>query len=421
MGRRARNPEGWTRDLSTKALGAALRVSGRRGGLVVAVMLLVCWAVTNLGGGAAIVPAHYFYIPILFAGVRFGARGSFVTSVVAAILAGPLTYADTSTRTPQTLTDWGLRGLFFVVIGQVLTAMAGIAASAREAELADLTIAKRLSAAMDESRLVVFFQPIVSLSEPGRLLGAEALVRLDDPPHGLVGPVDFIPSAERSGMIRPLGEHVLRTACRQVVAWRSAGLISDDFTLSVNVSPRQLDAVDFADRVGSVLAATGMDPARLQLEITETCVAEHRGRFLDALHSLRRLGVELALDDFGTGHSTLAEVQQLPIDVIKVDRQFVATLSRGNAAIVANVVDLARSVGMSTIAEGVETAEQEQLLVSLGCDAAQGYLYGAAVAAEDFAVRLVAASGVSPTPPWAIDGSGTGDRRPSAPAVRSRR
>jgi EAL domain-containing protein (putative c-di-GMP-specific phosphodiesterase class I) len=391
MGRRSTDDrDRWSTELGTKVLGASMQVSRRRGWLAIVTMLGACWIVTMLFGGAAVVPAHYFYVPILFAGVRFGALGSFVTAVAAALLAGPLTYADTATRTPQTLTDWGLRGVFFVVIGQVLTAMAGIAASAREAELADLRMAKRLSAALDESRLVVFFQPIVSLSERGRLLGAEALVRLDDPPHGLIGPADFIPSAERSGMIRPLGEHVLRTACRQVVAWIDEGLVDEDFTLSVNVSPRQLDAVDFADRVGSVLAATGLDPARLQLEITETCVAEHRGRFLDALHSLRRLGVELALDDFGTGHSTLAEVQQLPIDVIKVDRQFVATLCSGGDAIVTNVVDLARSVGMSTIAEGVETPEQERRLAALRCEAAQGYLYGAPVSSDEFALRLVA-------------------------------
>jgi EAL domain-containing protein (putative c-di-GMP-specific phosphodiesterase class I) len=320
-----------------------------------------------------------------------------VTAGAAAVLAGPLTDADVSTSTPQTFSDWGVRGLAFILIGQVLTAMASMAETAREEDLADLAITKRLSAAMDQSRLLVHFQPIMSLADPGRLLGAEALVRLDEHERGLVGPVEFIPSAERSGLIRPLGEHVLRTACRQVVAWRAQGLVDDEFTLSVNVSPRQLDAVDFPERVDSVLRATGMDPARLQLEITETCVAEDRGRFVDALHSLHRLGIELALDDFGTGHSTLAEVQQLPIDVIKVDRQFVAGLGADGVAIVSNVLDLARSVGMSTIAEGVETAEQERVLASLGCDAAQGYLYGAAVAADDFAVRLVAAPSDRPS------------------------
>lgn len=381
-----------------------MRVSHVRAWLLVAAMLVVCWAITMVCGGAAIVPAHYFYIPILFAGVRLGAFGSLVTAVSAAVLAGPLTYAEVSTRTPQLLSDWVVRGLSFIVIGQVLTAMASIAATARQAELADLATTKRLSTAMDQSRLVVHYQPIVSLADPGRTLGAEALVRLDDPQRGIVAPGEFIPSAERSGMIRPLGEHVLRTACRQVVDWRAQGLVGADFTLSVNVSPRQLDAVDFAERVGSVLAATGMDPAQLQLEITETCVAEHRDRFLNALHSLRRLGVELALDDFGTGHSTLAEVQQLPIDVIKVDRQFVAALCPDGAAIVTNVVDLARSVGMTTIAEGVETAEQEQLLASLGCDAAQGYLYGRPGPADEFALRLVAATASDPTSARSIDG-----------------
>jgi len=381
-----------TSTLGAHALAASLHVSRRYGWLLIIGALLACWATTVLCGGAAIVPPHYFYIPILFAGIRFGPLGSLGTALAAGVLAGPMTYADVATRTPQSFADWGLRALFFVIIGQALTAMTSIATAAREEELDDLRSAHALSAALDDGRIEAWFQPIVSLRSAGRITGAEALVRMRDLEHGVVPPCEFIPAAERNGMIRPLGEFVLRAACQQVVDWRTHGLVGPWFTLSVNVSPRQMDSTDFVERVAAVLAETGLEPSMLQLEITETSLAEHRAQFVDSVHGLRRLGVRLALDDFGTGHSTLAELQSLPVDVIKIDRQFVSSVGQGGSVIAENVVALARSLGLSTVAEGVETSEQARLLRSLGCDAAQGYLYGRPVASPEFARWLLSES-----------------------------
>ena len=379
--------------LSGRALAVVLHVSGEYGVALIVTGLALAWLFSTLSGGASVVPPHLFYIPILFAGLRFGPRGSFLTACAAAILAGPLLYADVATRTPQTLSDWGTRTLFFIVLGQILTAMAAVAVEACRRELDDLDAGRALAVAMDESRFEVYFQPIVSFDDLGDVTGAEALVRLRDPDRGIVGPDEFIPSAECTGMIRPLGEFVLRTACEQLVSWRRSGLVGADFTLSVNVSPRQLDAADFPDRVAGVLRETQMDAAQLQLEITETALAEHPDQFTASLHSLRRLGVQLALDDFGTGHSTLAELQRLPVSVIKIDRVFVAALDDGGDAIARNVVALARSLGLTTVAEGVETDTQARLLGPMGCDRGQGFLFGHPVPGEQFALSLMACAG----------------------------
>jgi EAL domain-containing protein (putative c-di-GMP-specific phosphodiesterase class I) len=379
---------------SSRVLALVLHVSSKYGVVLIIGGLAVCWAVPMACGGASVVPPHLFYIPILFAGLRFGWLGSLLTACASAILAGPLMYADVATRTPQTLSDWGSRALFFIVIGQILTAMSAVAVEACRREIEDLDTGRLLARAMDQSRFEVYFQPIVALPGGDAVVGAEALVRLNDPDRGLVAPDEFIPDAECTGMIRPLGEFVLRSACEQLVAWRRSGVVGAGFTLSVNVSPRQLDAADFPARVAGILRETGMDPAQLQLEITETALAEHPDQFTASLHSLRRLGVGLALDDFGTGHSTLAELQRLPVGLIKIDRVFVDALGRGESAIAQNVVSLARSLGLSTVAEGVETDRQARILGEIGCDKAQGYLYGRPVPGSQFELSLMAHAGI---------------------------
>lgn len=381
---------------SSRALAAVLHLSRRHGVALIVGGLALCWLVELLSGGAAVVPPHIFYIPILFAGLRFGALGSLFTALASGILAGPLMYAEVASRSAQPLSEWTMRTVFFVVIGQILTAMAAVAVDGSRRELDDLDAGRALARAMDQSRFEVYFQPIVSFAEADHVTGAEALVRWHHPDRGVVGPDEFIPTAESTGMIRPLGEFVLRSACEQLVSWRRSGLVDASFTLSVNVSPRQLDAVDFTDRVAGVLRETEMDPNQLLLEITETALAEHPDQFTASLHSLRRLGVCLALDDFGTGHSTLAEVQRLPVGVIKIDKVFVADLGERECAIAQNVVALARSLELATVAEGVETAAQARLLADMGCDRGQGYLYGRPVPGEQFALSLVGNSASRP-------------------------
>ncbi len=346
---------------------------------------------TWIFGGAGNVPPHYFYVPILLAGIKFGASGAFLTAAGSGLLVGPLTYADVASRTPQDLSDWGTRLVWFVVIGQALTAIATMTVTAVERELEDLRSASTLWSALDRQEFEVYFQPIVAIRDDYRVVGTEALVRWNDPNRGLVQPDEFIPLAESTGMVGALDAWVLRQACAHAVAWLDDGLIDADFKLSVNVSARELDTSTYAERVSEVLVATRMDPRQLHLEITERELPADERQFLNTLHHLRRLGVKLALDDFGTGHSTLALVQNLPLDVIKIDRSFVATLGHGldGGAIAENIVALAHSLEVSTVAEGVETTDQAEMLRHMGCDLAQGYLFGRAVPYDDFRLGLM--------------------------------
>ncbi|MCU1355845.1 MAG: bifunctional diguanylate cyclase/phosphodiesterase [Acidimicrobiales bacterium] len=371
-------------------ISATLRISGRSAWLLIAVGLAVCWGTTLVLGGEAHVPPHLFYIPIVFAGVRFGLGGSLLTAIASGVIAGPLTPADVALHTAQPFSSWGTRAVFFILIGQALTAIATITTSTMAAELADLRGAKALWSALDQDRFEVYFQPIVSLATGNSVVGAEALVRLNDRDRGVVCPDDFIPLAERTGMIRAIGVYVLRSACAHTVGWQQRALVGPDFMLSVNVSARELDAPAYAARVGEVLDETGLDPACLQLEITETALADDPRVFLDTLHDLRRLGVRIAIDDFGIGQSTLAEVQRIPADVIKIDKAFVATLGDGanGSAIAANVLSLAVSLGLVPVAEGVETDEQAAILTKLGCDLAQGYFFSRPIPSARFELLL---------------------------------
>ncbi|MBV8617508.1 MAG: EAL domain-containing protein [Curvibacter sp.] len=211
----------------------------------------------------------------------------------------------------------------------------------------------------------------------GRRLGAEALLRWQHPVRGWVSPAEFIPFAERSGLILPLGHWVFETACRQLQAWSDrpglAGL-----GLSINVSARQFREADFVERLVAVLQSTGADPARLTLELTESLLLEDTQGVIGKLKALKALGLSLALDDFGTGYSSLSYLKQLPLDTLKIDRSFVADLlvSPNDAAIACTVIALGHALGLKVVAEGVEQQAQQDYLMGQGCDAFQGYLHG---------------------------------------------
>ncbi len=224
--------------------------------------------------------------------------------------------------------------------------------------------------------LWVAYQPIHRAE--GELTAVEALVRWNHPEQGFVAPSDFIPVAEECGLIGPLGEWILRDACRQVAHWRATTPLSE-LRLSVNVSARQIAAPGFAGVVSRVLAETGLPAQSLWLEITEGLLLEDSEGTIETLWALRGLGLRLVLDDFGTGYSSLGYLRRYPIDVLKIDRAFVADLGEagdGEAALVAAVAAMARALGIETVAEGVETAGQLARLVALGCDHVQGYHLG---------------------------------------------
>ena len=250
-----------------------------------------------------------------------------------------------------------------------------------------LALESRLRLALIQGHLQMYYQPQVDIAT-GRILGAEALVRWVDPQEGLISPARFIPVAETSGVIGPLGEWVLREVCRQGQEWRGQGL--PDLTLAVNVSPRQFHLTDLAGCASGALADSGFPPQLLELEITETALAERTEEARQVLMRLRGLGLRIAVDDFGTGYSSLAQLKRFPIDVLKIDQGFIRDIpqSEDDMAISAAIIAMGHSMGLSVLAEGVETAGQLAFLRGRGCDAYQGYLCSRPLPAAEFAVLL---------------------------------
>ncbi len=235
-----------------------------------------------------------------------------------------------------------------------------------------------LRQAITNAELEVHYQPIVSLTD-NQIVGCEALVRWNHPVRGFVSPADFIPLAEKSGLINSLGEYVLRKACREAAAWPS------QLKLAVNVSPLQLRSETFSLKVISALAEAGLPASRLELEITEAVLIEDDEAALRILHQLRSIGVRVALDDFGTGYSSLSYLRRFPFDKIKIDRSFINDLTKpeGSSAIIKAVVAIASERNIATTAEGVETDDQRQKLHELGCAEMQGFLFSRPKPAAD--------------------------------------
>jgi EAL domain-containing protein (putative c-di-GMP-specific phosphodiesterase class I) len=248
-----------------------------------------------------------------------------------------------------------------------------------------LRTGNELHRALERGELRLHYQPIVSL-EAGRITGFEALVRWQHPQRGLVQPDDFVGLAEETGLVVPIGSWVLEEACRQAAQWRDRG---SELSISVNLSPRQLAEPGLTDDVARVLHLTGIDPEVLWLEITESTLMRDAETAVRTLGSLRALGVGLAVDDFGTGYSSMSYLKRFPVQALKVDRTFVDGLGRDpeDSAICTAVVTLAHALGLRAVAEGVETAEQLAELRTLGCELAQGYLFGRPAPAEEFGER----------------------------------
>jgi diguanylate cyclase (GGDEF)-like protein/PAS domain S-box-containing protein len=239
-----------------------------------------------------------------------------------------------------------------------------------------LQVESDLRRAVEHHELVVYYQPIMSL-ETGRIRGFEALVRWQHPQQGLISPVDFIPVAEETGLIVPLGQWVLGEACRQARVWQELFPSDPPLTISVNISAKQFAQPDLVGQVEHVLRETGLAPGSLHLELTESVVMENIETATDLLHRLRALGVALSIDDFGTGYSSLNYLHNFPLDTLKIDRSFVSQMAGNNenTEIVQTIVTLARSLGMNVVAEGIETKMQLASLRALECEGGQGYLF----------------------------------------------
>lgn len=241
--------------------------------------------------------------------------------------------------------------------------------------------------ALERDEFVLHYQPKLDLRS-GRIVGAEALIRWFQPRSGWVSPADFIPVAEDSGLIVPLTQWVLRQACEQAQAWRGMGL--PPLCMSVNVSPIDFRQRDFVDNLAAILKQSGLPPARLELEITESVLMQNVDETVDILQKIKAMGVRLALDDFGTGYSSLSYLRRFPIDVLKIDQSFVRGLNVNSqdAQLISAIIGMGKSLELNIIAEGVETVEQLNFLKTQQCEEGQGFLFSKAVPPKDFAQML---------------------------------
>jgi EAL domain-containing protein (putative c-di-GMP-specific phosphodiesterase class I) len=244
-----------------------------------------------------------------------------------------------------------------------------------------LSFLSSLRRALERKEFFLHYQPQVDLKS-GAVIGVEALLRWAHPQFGVVPPDQFIPAAEDSGLIVPIGEWVLRTACGQLKLWQNEG--KPPVKMAVNLSAREFQGANLLQGVTRIIEDIGIDPAWLEIEITESTIMQHGDTAIFTLRKFREMGMALALDDFGTGYSSLSYLKRFPIDRLKIDRSFVRDIETDpdDAAIVRGIVALSHSIGLRVLAEGVETLAQMQLLQQCGCDEAQGYYFSEPVPAD---------------------------------------
>ena len=248
--------------------------------------------------------------------------------------------------------------------------------------MASVTLEKELRKALEKDELVLFFQPIIQVAQ-GRLEGFEALIRWNHPEQGLVPPDRFIPLAEETGLILPMGEWIIDAALSRLAAWKK--IFPGPLSVSINISIKQFLQETFADQLDATIKKYGLLPPDIKLEFTESLLMEHTDKAVRKLEALKRLGVVLSIDDFGTGYSSLSYLQQFPIDQIKIDRSFIGSMERREDSfeIVKSILSLSKSLGLSTVAEGVETRQQMDTLRQLSCESAQGYYFAKPMPADE--------------------------------------
>jgi len=264
-----------------------------------------------------------------------------------------------------------------------------------EESLERVRIESALRNAVERNEFVLYYQPQLDM-KTGKICGMEALIRWQHPELGMVPPSRFIGIAEETGMIVSIGAWVLRTACAQNKAWQDAGF--DKLRVAVNLSARQFGAADLIENLAAVLQDTGLEPKYLEIELTESLFMSDITPAVDLLHRMKALGVNLSIDDFGTGYSSLSYLSRFPIDVLKIDRSFVADITRdaNDEAIVTSIIALAHNLKLAVIAEGVETGEQLDYLRRHGCDEMQGYYFSRPLPAQEFEQLLIEGRGLAP-------------------------
>jgi diguanylate cyclase len=358
-------------------------------------LISVLWVVTALGlagvitylaGGSSTAVPHAFYLPIIVAAVRLGASGALGISLLAGLAMGPLMPLDVAAGTAQSPGNWITRLVIFVAIGQFTAYLVRHSLPSLTSQLSDRRTRREIRDAITQGQMRVEYQPIMDLAS-GDVVGAEALVRWDHPTRGLIGPDVFVRDAERTGCIGDITRFVLTETCTQVARWRT-GVLSgcESFKIAVNLSGADLSDDGLPMFVGDVLAESGLPNSWLHLEVTETALVADIDAAVNSLMALRILGVRLALDDFGTGTSSLAHLHRFPLDVVKIDRVFVARTEthKHSAILTSGIISLAHTMGLTTVAEGIETPGQAQVIRDFGCDFAQGFLFSRPLRPENF-------------------------------------
>jgi diguanylate cyclase (GGDEF)-like protein len=266
--------------------------------------------------------------------------------------------------------------------------------SMNAAALRRLNIEARLRRALEHDELALHYQPRIELTS-GRITGFEALLRWTDAELGAVPPGEFIPISEQTGLIEALGEWVMRTVCEEVCRWeREIGPLG--LRVSLNVSARQFGP-ELSRKLARILAETGVNPVRVELEITESAILRDEAGVIQTLHELRGMGLAIALDDFGTGYSSLSHLRRLPVDTLKIDQSFVKPIAQSNeaAALTRSIVAMGKALGLRVVAEGVETDRQRALLAEWSCDEIQGFVICRAEPADEALARLRADRGLA--------------------------
>lgn len=373
--------------LSVRVVGTAIERGATVAVVLIVIQLLAAFTFTWGLGGTSHVPPHWFYFPILFAGVRFGLVGALPTALAAAVLAGPLTPGDVASGSAQPFSDWSVRGAFFIAIGATLPSMMRLGTATIEHDRMRGRTEAEVRRGIEHGEFLLHYQPIVEL-ETGRVVGAEALLRWQHPERGLLMPDEFIERVERIGSV---ASWVLAEAATTTARWHRTYALRH-FTVSVNVSAQNLAQPDFVSQVRTALRAAQLDPQHLCLELTERILADDLESIGARLQVLRSIGTRVSVDDFGTGHSTLSYLRQLPIDVIKIDRSFVNQLGRQPRAdsIVESVSNLAQCLTATCVAEGVETEAERVAVWNHGIRYAQGYLFARPLDATEFEEVLMA-------------------------------
>ncbi len=346
--------------------------------LVGAVVAVVVWRTAQSGSPTGLV--HLYYLPIAYAGVRFGRSAAAGAGAVAGLASGPFMPVAPALLPvlgagEQPVAEWAVRLGSFVLVGTMVAWLARQQPRPLEALAHDALLARSLRRAVASGRMTVEYQPIVDLGD-GRVVGTEALARWTDRHGRQVPPCEFIPVAERTGVIVALGRRVLGLAVRQAVEWTTPAEAPPMVT--VNVSAAQLSDPGFLTDVADLLASASLRPQQLCLEITETAIIADPDAALVAVTGAHRMGVIIALDDFGTGQSSLAYLAVFPVDILKIDKSFVDEVDTDAKvrALVLAIIEMARALGAVTIGEGIERPAQLAALRSLGCRLGQGYLLG---------------------------------------------